>query len=213
MMVGRGLVNRCAALLVPLSLLVLAGPARAEDGYALWLRYAPLEGEARERLEAFDPTVDVTGRTSTGERQLRPTVLAAFRELSTGLASLQEKPEQAAADSPQEIVVRNRGRVVLDCGTLPSGPPGSFTVRSNHVEVLISAVDDNGCLYGAFAVLRELSQGKDPSTIALDESPAMPLRLLDHWDNPDGSVERGYAGRSIFDWWRLPEHLDARLTD
>ena len=41
----------------------------------------------------------------------------------------------------------------------------------------------------------------------------MPLRLLNHWDNPDGTVERGYSGRSIFDWWRLPEHLDARLID
>ena len=41
----------------------------------------------------------------------------------------------------------------------------------------------------------------------------MPLRMLDHWDNPDGNVERGYAGRSIFDWWQLPEHLDPRLID
>ena len=41
----------------------------------------------------------------------------------------------------------------------------------------------------------------------------MPLRLLNHWDNPDGHVERGYAGRSIFDWWHLPEKLDPRMID
>ncbi len=43
--------------------------------------------------------------------------------------------------------------------------------------------------------------------------PRIAQRLLNHWDNPDGSVERGYAGRSIFDWWRLPDHVDRRIID
>jgi len=43
--------------------------------------------------------------------------------------------------------------------------------------------------------------------------PRLKLRLLNHWDNLDGSIERGYAGQSIFDWKRLPEGIDPRLTD
>ena len=37
--------------------------------------------------------------------------------------------------------------------------------------------------------------------------------MLNHWDNPDGHVERGYAGRSIFDWWRLPDWKGPRYSD
>ena len=45
------------------------------------------------------------------------------------------------------------------------------------------------------------------------ETPRVRLRLLNHWDNLDGSVERGYAGRSIWDWWRLPDRLVTRYRD
>ena len=57
MMVGRGLVNRAAALILSLLLLAFAGPARAEDGHSLWLRYAPLDDEARNRLGRVQPNV------------------------------------------------------------------------------------------------------------------------------------------------------------
>src|SRR5690606_24997799 len=59
MMVGRGLVNRLAAAFALLVLLTVPASARAEDGYALWLRYAPLEGEALERLREFNPRIVV----------------------------------------------------------------------------------------------------------------------------------------------------------
>ena len=39
------------------------------------------------------------------------------------------------------------------------------------------------------------------------------MRLLNHWDNLDGSIERGYAGASIWDWQKLPDYLDPRYTD
>jgi alpha-glucuronidase len=37
--------------------------------------------------------------------------------------------------------------------------------------------------------------------------------VLNHWDNLDGTVERGYAGASIWDWWHLPDWKDPRYTD
>ena len=200
MMGGRDLVNRCAALLASLLLLALAGPVRAEDGHALWLRYAPLEGEALERLRAFDPRVHITLVHDDN-----PTLEAATRELSRGLSELMGQPS-GAGQGPH-------GAVRLDCGSHPRMGDGSFSVKADRREIRISGADHLACLYGAFAVLRELSEGVDPTTIDITSAPAMPLRLLNHWDNPDGTVERGYSGRSIFDWWRLPEHLDARLID
>ncbi len=197
MMVGRGLVNLCAALLASALLLVLAGPARAEDGYELWLRDAPLEGEARVRLKGFNRPVEIVGDAGNG------TVKIAADDLNRGVRELLGNP-------PPEILL-DGGTIRLACeeGT----GDGRFTVRSSPREIRIVGPDATSCLYGAHALLRELSLGRDATAIELDERPAMPLRLLNHWDNPDGTVERGYSGRSIFDWWRLPEHLDPRLID
>ena len=206
MMRVRELVNRVAAGAVLLLWAVLAtAPASAEDGYDLWLRYAPLKGEALDDLREHAPIVPVVigGAAS-------PTIEAAETELRNGLAQLQ------GFDRPR--LREGSVRVLFDCGDNTGDGMAGFSLRpeivhSNDPVYVISAQDHLGCLYGSFALLRELSAGKRLSEIALSEAPAMPLRLLNHWDNPDGHVERGYAGRSIFDWWHLPEKLDPRMID
>ncbi|MBX7534953.1 alpha-glucuronidase [Qipengyuania sp. GH1] len=183
---------------------VVAVPAYAEDGYDLWLRYAPLEGEAQSDLRADSPFANIAdgGRSS-------PTLEIALEELSRGFAGLQGSGARAANGSPV--------KVELDCGeTVGTGEGGyrlSPVADDPRRAFLIAAEDHLGCLYGSFALLRELSTGKRLSDIAIGQAPAMPLRMLNHWDNPDGHVERGYAGRSIFDWWHLPERLDQRMID
>ncbi len=64
--------------------------------------------------------------------------------------------------------------------------------------VVVVGGDDHGVLYGAFALIRRLRQGQLIYPLDLREAPALPIRWVDEWDNPDGSIERGYAGRSIF---------------
>ena len=63
---------------------------------------------------------------------------------------------------------------------------------------LIVGQNDRGVLYGAFALLREIAQNQDVSTLDDLENPSAPIRWATQWDNLDGSIERGYAGRSIF---------------
>ncbi|HUN83024.1 MAG TPA: alpha-glucuronidase family glycosyl hydrolase [Terracidiphilus sp.] len=65
-------------------------------------------------------------------------------------------------------------------------------------EMYIVGGSGRGVLYGAFDLLRNLAQGANFRDVALQEHPAMPIRWVDDWDNLDGSIERGYAGRSIF---------------
>ena len=60
----------------------------------------------------------------------------------------------------------------------------------------ITARRDIGLLYGAYQLLRE--QHLDADYAKFTTHPAFSLRLLNHWDNLDGSIERGYAGKSIF---------------
>jgi alpha-glucuronidase len=83
-----------------------------------------------------------------------------------------------------------------------SSGPGAFWLthvveRDNH-KVIVAGQDDQGVLYGAFALIRRLRQGQFIYPVDMHEVPAYPIRWVDEWDNPDGSIERGYAGRSIF---------------
>ncbi|MXV51836.1 alpha-glucuronidase [Pedobacter sp. HMF7647] len=77
-----------------------------------------------------------------------------------------------------------------------------FTINSN----VITANTDKGILYGVFDLLRRQNTGETISDIK--ENPSYQVRILNHWDNPDGSVERGYAGNSIF--WR---NNDVNVTE
>lgn len=200
MMRVQRLVNPLATVLMAFVVAASTSQAaHAEDGYDLWLRYAPLEGEALVALQPFDRQVEVVGNADD------PTLDVAVRELDRGLGSMLGA---APADA------QGRVRILLDCGSQASGGEGSFTVRATGERAIrIAGPGALSCLYGSFSLLRELAQGADPRSIDLAEAPAMPLRLLNHWDNPDGHVERGYAGRSIFDWWHLPERLDQRMID
>jgi alpha-glucuronidase len=194
------------ALAAALAALALPSAATAEDGYKLWLRYAPLQGEALARVRALPMTVYADGQ---------PTAVTAATELLRGLASLRGEDGQPGVVITDARMARPLppGSLSFECRAKGIAPGGAFAVKSANHGIRISAGEPVGCLYGAFALLRELSLGHDPETIDLAEHPAMPLRMLDHWDNPDGAVERGYSGRSIFDWWKLPEHLDQRLID
>ncbi|HCB75327.1 MAG TPA: alpha-glucuronidase, partial [Sphingomonas bacterium] len=70
-----------------------------------------------------------------------------------------------------------------------------------------------GALYGAFHFLRLAQQGALPARLDVAERPRVKLRLLNHWDNLDRTVERGYSGQSIWDWWKLPTASDPRYVD
>jgi alpha-glucuronidase len=198
MIMGRGLVNRLLALAAAAAAVLGASAAQAEDGYKLWLRYAPLEGEQLARLKAFSPHVTAV----LPVRKPRPTLDTAAAELRAGLDSL-------LGPTPHPW---GGADIILACGDDPAGDD-AFTVKAEGRNIRIAGASERSCLYGAFALLRELSLGRDPARINLDERPAMPLRMLDNWDDPNGYVLRGYSGRSIYDWWKLPEHLDQRLID
>lgn len=101
-----------------------------------------------------------------------------------------------------------------DADTL--GPEG-FAIRVERSgrrvkRVIVAANAPAGVLYGVFHLIRLLQNGIAPADLDATETPDLKLRMLNHWDNLDGSVERGYAGRSIFDWDALPE-ISQRMTD
>src|SRR5207253_4141129 len=79
--------------------------------------------------------------------------------------------------------------------------------------IVIAANRDIGVLYGAFALLRLIQTDSQLRDLAVVSAPRLRLRLLDHWDNLDRTVERGYAGHSLWDWPHLPDSIDPRYRD
>jgi len=73
-----------------------------------------------------------------------------------------------------------------------------YIIKYQDGKIIISGKTDKGVLYGVFAFLRLLQLEKPAAELNVVNNPANKFRMINHWDNMDGSIERGYAGRSIF---------------
>ncbi|KAA9132628.1 alpha-glucuronidase [Marinihelvus fidelis] len=190
----------------------------AEDGYRLWLRYESLATTQAESLRSQARRVVIASpRTATLE--------AAAGELRRGIEGLSAGAPIDVIDMPAEGP--GEGDVVIGTtgGDWRGAPeqtekaigPGGYRVSSQAVHggtyTAVEGQDQSGVLYGVFALLRALQSGNSIDSIELADHPRVGLRLLNHWDNLDRYVERGYAGQSLWDWWRLPDLVDPRYTD
>lgn len=73
-----------------------------------------------------------------------------------------------------------------------------YRIREQQGKLTLSAADENGLLYGAFHILRLIAMEKPLAGADILLNPDNPLRMYNHWDNMDGSIERGYSGKSFF---------------
>ena len=88
-----------------------------------------------------------------------------------------------------------------------------YTINGNREKITISAGQDIGLLYGVYHLLRLQQTKADITNIHLEETPSYDIRILNHWDNLDGTVERGYAGYSLWKWDELPNTLSPRYKE
>ena len=79
--------------------------------------------------------------------------------------------------------------------------------------LLISANGDIGVLYGVFRLMQLMHAQQSLSGIDLIDAPKIDIRMLNHWDNLDRTVERGFAGFSLWNWHKLPDFIDSRYID
>lgn len=75
---------------------------------------------------------------------------------------------------------------------------GGYHLFEKEGALMIEASDEEGLLYGAFEVIKQLQLANAYDGMDIRKEPVMPLRMLNHWDNMDGSIERGYSGKSFF---------------
>lgn len=162
--------------------------ACAQTAQQAWLKFSPV---------AWPPSVPAQVR-ALGDS---PVERAAAQELQRGLRQMFP---QAQGNGGSAEIVLGTAKEMRHVRGVKSGPlgPDAFAMQWNAArgrrEFDVVGGDERGVLYGAFALLRNLAQGADFSNASLREQPAMPIRWVDEWDNADGSIERGYAGRSIF---------------
>jgi len=188
--------------------------AHAEDGYELWLRYKPVGASVAKEYQSR--TVELVAPAQT------PTQRLTRGELLRGLQGLLSRTPHSSERITVEgaIVVGTPASLRTVAAFKPDlaglGREG-YLIRSVSVEghsaTLIAANEDIGALYGAFHFLRLLQTRQSLRDLDIREAPKVKLRVLDHWDNLDRSVERGYAGASIWDWHKLPGWRDPRYTD
>jgi alpha-glucuronidase len=185
-----------------------------ETGAQLWLRYpaVPIPGRRAEYVAAFKQVVK-SGSGATTD--------AAAAELIQGLSGLTGTAVAAGMTAGAGSVVVGTGAAApiqglpLASRLAALGPEG-YLVEPAEIEgaavIVVAGNTELGALYGSFALLRHLQMHRSLAELPLTGSPRIRNRILNHWDNLDRTVERGYAGRSIWDWTTLPA-VSARYTD
>ncbi len=194
--------------IVAICALMLALPVQAEDGYDLWQRYRPVEAGY------------VIPATSIVSEGTTPTLTAAAQELERGLSGLSGKAIETGTLRDNAIIIGtpsgSAAIALLNPDLTKAGEEGYVirTTRLNDKPVTIIAANrDIGVLYGVFEYLKLIQTRQPLDHLNISDTPKIKLRVLNHWDNLDGSVERGYAGTTIWDWWKLPDVRHPRYTD
>lgn len=155
-----------------------------------WLDYSekvPCEGAERIGsicLEMREETCDAVIRNSVKELQ------NAF----AGLIGKTLQTEGPCGEKSTGDTGTGKIRLILRSGMQAE----SYHLFGEENGVVIEASDSAGILYGTFALIRLIKTGETLRNLDREKTPAMPMRMLNHWDNMDGSIERGYAGRSFF---------------
>ena len=180
-----------------------------ENGYELWLRYKLIDDA--ELLDTYRATI------KTMIKDVRtPTLQVVYKELSQGLSGLLGKsiPLNTTNDTVTSLVYGiSLADVIDDDIDLAQVGDEGYVIVSNSDQIIITANTYVGVLYGSFAFLRLLQTHQSLENLHIVSAPKLKLRMLNHWDNLDGTIERGYAGYSLWDWHKLPHYVEPRYTD
>ena len=180
-------------------LLLFACAGLAESGEDAWLRYVPLDPLVASRYASMPTALVTLGHSAVSQ--------SAQAELQRGIRGMLGRSLRVNAGPPAEPAII-AGTVeqlrAIDAGFDPHREvqADAFALISTRIKgqnaLIITGATDRSVLYGAFALLRKIAQGESISALNEVQVPSAPVRWVNQWDNLDGSIERGYAGQSIF---------------
>ena len=172
---------------------------RAETGRDAWLRYAPLDPAASAKYSTVPRLILRVGDS--------PVLESAEQEVTRGLRGLLGGEFRTVTALPREPVIL-LGTLSQVAELLPNlRPPQSLSLDGYWLAqtkvngatcLVITAQNDRGVLYGVFAFLGKIARAQSLQSLNEMQIPANTIRMVDQWDNLDGTIERGYAGASLF---------------
>lgn len=172
----------------------------ADNHYKLWLNYYPVtNSENKTYLNTLSDNIQINGNSET--------IDIIKRELNTAFKGFLNKTISIKAISKNNsgIFIQKENNKELD--------NEGFIVKHTTKGIQVSANTDIGLLYGTFHLLEAIATGKNLRELSTISNPLIQHRILNHWDNLNGTVERGYSGASIFNWHTLPDYIDQRYID
>jgi alpha-glucuronidase len=204
-------------ILVSVIILNSFSQVKAEDGYRLWLRYDLIDDPSL--LNQYNKSISglmVEGKT--------PTLNVTAAELRNGLNGLLGRNIQGVTSVKKDGIViagTPESSAVIASLNLKErldklSDDGYIIINTTFEKkkvIVIAANRDVGVLYGAFNFLRLMQSHQGITSLSVANSPKIKIRLLNHWDNLDRSVERGYAGLSLWNWKSLPDSISQRYID
>ncbi|MBV8072956.1 MAG: glucosiduronase, partial [Acidobacteriaceae bacterium] len=189
------------SVLLSSALLLLGNtPCNAETGAEGWLRYARIyDASAQARYSSLPASIVVLRPT--------PSLLAAQSELTRGVRGMLGRTLRNTTRLPDEdaFVLGTAGDLRTAFPSMPAPPSANGSgfrlcrvEKGGHRYWVIDGDGETGVLYATFRVLDHIAQLETLSPWSEEDAPSAPIRWVNQWDNLDGSIERGYAGRSIF---------------
>lgn len=208
--------NKLKYLFTLLLAVCAAGKSYADNGYDVWLRYQKIENPGRYQYYHQKHRDLLFAATS-------PRLKAAKDELNKGFRGLLGSSlKETAAPSQNTLVVgtpASNGWIAKLplANEINQLDDEGFIIRSAKINgkpvTVVAAKKDIGVLYGIFHYLKLIQTNQNLDNLHIKEEPRLQYRVLNHWDNLNGTIERGYAGYTLWDWERLPMYKDQRLID
>ncbi len=149
----------------------------------LWLDYKKVNSNGNE---AYVKSVCLEGFEAE-----HPIVKNALKELAAGVQGMLGQEISTASGSVESGLIIKRENASPDL-------EGAYRLVEKSGKLTLLAGEENGVLYGVFHILRLIATEKSLQGVDEKKSPSQPLRMMNHWDNMDGSIERGYSGQSFY---------------
>jgi alpha-glucuronidase len=231
--------KKCKLFLLILTFVGITISAIAENGYDLWLRYHRIDNtDLRMQYTNKFARIMLLGKSETIQavnKELNTALPMMFgspvvvyseykRVVGANIAGKDNSQNLKATCllCINRVIIATKDdlsgleELELSIDYSKSGDEGYIIKWVKHQDsdiLLITANTHIGLLYGVFHFLEDLQQQKELPDFAFQSAPLIKNRVLDHWDNLDRTIERGYAGFSIWDWQKLPDYIDQRYID
>ena len=200
-------------ILFSLLFVLICSYAVCQNPYDLWLQYDKIEDKTL--LDSYKKQVSnvyLNLNSATGD-VIKDEIEKSFKGLLNIEPKFDNKTPNLIISTLDKLDPSLKKKLSKTSNINDEGYVIQHISEKGESKLILSAKTEKGLLYGIFNFIKQIQLHKDLSKLAIVDSPKIQKRVLNHWDNLDRSVERGYAGFSIWDWYLLPELIKQEYID